>query len=134
MVRIGGATFLVEIAGTPAERTRGLSGRDGMAPGTGMLFVRETGLAGNIWMKDMRFPLDLIWISEECAVADISHDVAAPTAGTPDSQLRSYSSSEPAVYTLEVNAREAERLGIAIGAPVRFTGVPGDRASACQQQ
>src|SRR5918992_1579604 len=59
-VTIGDASFVVELAVTPQERAQGLSGRPGLAPGTGMLFIFGTEDLYSFWMKDMRFPLDMV--------------------------------------------------------------------------
>ena len=54
-VAVGNAVFQVEIADTPQLRSKGLSGRDGLADMSGMIFVFESGRASNFWMKGMRF-------------------------------------------------------------------------------
>ncbi len=61
-VRINGATFEVEIASTTMEKARGLSFRAGLGAGKGMLFLFDTPSIQSFWMKDMNFPLDMIWI------------------------------------------------------------------------
>ena len=81
-------------------------------------------------MYEMRFPLDFIWISSGCTVVDITPNVPAPHPDTPYSELLSYTPAIPAKYNFEINANEAETYGIAIGDPVRITGVP-DNGSAC---
>jgi uncharacterized protein len=57
-------TLTVELARTPDEKVRGLSGRPGLKPGHGMLFVFDRPQPISIWMKDMRFSLDIVWIRE----------------------------------------------------------------------
>jgi uncharacterized membrane protein (UPF0127 family) len=121
-VTIGDASFVVELAVTPQERAQGLSGRPGLAPGTGMLFIFGTEDLYSFWMKDMRFPLDLVWISAECAVVDITEDAPPPAPGQTTADLPTYRPSEPAQYVLEINAGEAESAGIRPGDPVEFAG------------
>ena len=127
-VTVGDVEFEVEIVHTPAERATGLSGRDSLRPMTGMLFVFESGTASAFWMKDMRFPLDFVWIGEECEVVDTTLNVPHPPA--PDSPLQTFESVSPAAYTFEVNAGELEALGIQKGDPVRFAGFPEDVVGA----
>ncbi len=125
-VAIGEAAFVAEVADRPATRTRGLSGRESLAPGAGMLFVFESSGEWTFWMIDMKFPLDFIWIGRDCQVVDLTLNVPAPAPGTPASELPLYSPSSPAMYTLEVNAGEVERHGIRPGDRVRFEGgLPG---------
>ena len=57
-------TVTAELARSPLEKGRGLSGRPGLTPGQGMLFVYEHPQPIGIWMKDMLFRLDIIWIRE----------------------------------------------------------------------
>ena len=121
-VAIGGAAFQVEVLTTPAERTRGLSGREMLEPGSGALFVYEPGAAGAIWMKGMLFDLDLVWIGEDCTVVHVTENVPQPESGTPDTRLPRYRPGVPATYVLELNAGEVERSGIRAGDKVRFSG------------
>ena len=128
-VSVGGAAFEVEIAFTPEERTRGLSGRDSLADGAGMLFVFDSGAASSFWMREMRFALDFVWIGDGCEVVDILPDVPAPAAGTALGDLPIYSSRTPARYNLEINAGEAAARGIEIGDAVKFSGFSGEGAT-----
>jgi uncharacterized membrane protein (UPF0127 family) len=121
-----------ELALTPEEVSRGLSGRERLEPGTGMLFVFAPRAASYFWMFDMRFPLDLVWISIECKVVDITPNAPAPAPGTPASQLPLYTPASPAAYTLEINTGEAEHHGIEIGDQVRFANVTTSEGPACR--
>ena len=56
----------MDLADTPEKRFQGLSGREILEEGTGMLFVFQEERQHTFWMKDMRFPLDMIWITAEC--------------------------------------------------------------------
>jgi uncharacterized membrane protein (UPF0127 family) len=99
-----------------------LSGRPSLAPGTGMLFIFETEGVYYFWMKDMRFPLDMVWISAGCVVVDITKDAPPPEPGQALAELARYSPSQPAQYVLEINAGEAEAADIHAGDPVEFGG------------
>ena len=129
-VSVGGAAFDVEIAFTPDDRMCGLSGRDGLAAGAGMLFVFENGRASSFWMRDMRFALDFVWIGDGCEVIEIHADVPAPPAGTDVGLLPTYSSAA-ARYNLEINAGEAAKRGVEVGDAVKFIGFSGEGAT-CQ--
>jgi uncharacterized protein len=121
-VTIGDASFVVELAVTSQEQRQGLSGRPGLAQGTGMLFIFESEGLYPFWMKGMRFPLDMVWINAECAVVDITKEVPPPDPGQATSDLPTYRPSEPAQYVLEINAGEAESAGIRAGDLVEFGG------------
>lgn len=57
-------TVAVELARSAPEKMRGLSGRPALKPGHGMLFLYDQPQPIGIWMKDMRFPLDILWIRD----------------------------------------------------------------------
>ena len=126
---VGGASFEIEIAFTPEDRTRGLSGRDALADGAGMLFVFESGRASSFWMRGMRFALDFVWIGDNCEVVGVHANVPAPPAETPVGELPQYASETPARYNLEINAGEAAKRGIKAGDAVKFIGFSGEGAT-----
>ena len=126
LVTIGDAEFVVEVLRTPEERSRGLSGRPSLEPGSGALFVFESGRASAFWMKGMLFDLDFVWIGGGCTVVDVTERVPRPAPGTPDGSLPTYSPDAPAAYNLEIDAGEAESAGIVPGDRVRFSGVSVD--------
>lgn len=110
------------MAVTPEERIKGLSGRAFLDSGTGMLFVFETESRFRFWMREMQFPLDMVWIGAGCKVVDISLNVPPPDPGIPTEELPRYSPSGVALYVLEINGGESSRLGLGPGDPVRFVG------------
>lgn len=64
-----------EMAVSDYEHQMGLMHREGLAEDTGMLFVFDREDTYPFWMKNMRFSLDIIWISEEKRIVDIKEDV-----------------------------------------------------------
>lgn len=62
-VEVKGQTFKVAIADTDEKRTKGLSGRDNLAQDQGMLFLFDKPGNYPFWMKDMRFPIDIIFFA-----------------------------------------------------------------------
>ena len=126
-VRVDEVIFPVEVAVTPAERIKGLSGRAFLESGTGMLFVFDVEDRLRFWMRDMEIPLDMIWIGANCKVVDISVNVPPPDPGTPLGDLPRYSPSGRAMYVLEINGGEAEWLGLGAGDLVRFVGALAGR-------
>ena len=131
-VMIGDALFPAELAVNSVERTKGLSDRDGLEPGTGMLFIFEDREVSSFWMRRMLFSLDFVWISEDCRVVDITPNVPFPKPETPTSDLPSYISSVPAAYNFEINAGETDEFGIRVGDAVRFTGIPDHLGDTCE--
>lgn len=113
---IGGHRIVAEVARTAAEQSRGLGGRDGLAPGTGMLFPYTEARRWPFWMKDMRFDIDIVWIRDG-RIVDISRFVPAPRAGASSAveTLRTFEPAEPADTVLEVTAGTANARGWKVG-------------------
>jgi uncharacterized membrane protein (UPF0127 family) len=120
---IDGATFNVEIASTAIEQARGLSFRPALSAQSGMLFLFGTGSVQTFWMKDMNFPLDMIWISGN-AVAGFAQDVPAPAPGTALWGLPIYSSPANVDKVLEVSAGTVVKYHIKVGDTVSIASLP----------
>lgn len=115
-IKIGNHIFPVELAVTEAEKRRGLNGREFLPENGGMLFVYDHKEQYHFWMKDMKFPLDFIWIDEK-TVVDLTPNVAAPL---PAERLEFIKPSVPVDKILEVNAGTINRLGIQLRDHVEF--------------
>ena len=113
---------MVEVADTQAAQQQGLSGRESLAEGTGMLFVFDQERFLSFWMKDMNFPLDMVWIDASCEVVDISRDVPIPEPGQTLAGLPTYGPETPAMYVLEINAGASAAGGFGPGDMAAFTG------------
>lgn len=95
---LGGEALVLEIADTDALHTRGLSGHKPLAENEGMLFVfPKDGLYG-FWMKDMLFPLDILWLDSEYRIIDVRE------GATPESYPQIFTPSTPARYVLELSS------------------------------
>jgi uncharacterized protein len=114
----GPVTFLVEMARTPAEQSRGLMFRTLVPPGTGMLFVHERPRQVSMWMRNTPTSLDMLFIDEDGIIKSIARDT------TPFSETV-ISSNGPVAGVLEIRAGEAERLGIQEGDRVRHPHFAG---------
>lgn len=118
--RISETVFEAEVARTTQERSQGLANRQNLATSSAMLFVFDKDERFSFWMKNVIFPLDMIWIDKDKKIADITHN-AQPESGKADSQLRIYKSAVPVRYVLEVNAGTARDRNFRIGQDVNFT-------------
>lgn len=113
-LKIDGVIINVEIANTVASRAQGLGGRQSLDPDSGMLFILPKTEQSQFWMKDMLFPLDMIWIKDNTVVG-ITPDVANPAPNTSDNKLQLYEPTEPVDKVLEVNANFAAEHGVKVG-------------------
>lgn len=98
LVFFGELAVDVEIASTPQARERGLSGRAGLGAGQGMLFIFESDGSWGIWMKNMRFAIDIIWVDSAGRVVTIAPAVS------PETYPKVFYPSLSARYVLEVPA------------------------------
>ncbi len=115
---IGGKAFSLEVADSPDERQLGLGGRDGLEEGNAMLFVWPEERPVTMWMKDVPFDLDAVFIDEELRVVTV-HAMKAQPGASPDELVR-YRSGEPVKYVLEIAGGLAEECGITPGMDARL--------------
>lgn len=108
-VVVGDQMIEVEIAETEEARERGLSGRESLAAGHGLLFLFESPGMHGFWMKDMRFPIDIVWIDEDWVVLGVER--GAEPASYPDI----FSPPAPVRSVLEIPAGQARAYGIDTG-------------------
>ena len=116
-VTANGVVLVADIAASNEQRTKGLSVKGGLAENEGMLFVFDTQGEQTFWMKDMKFPIDIIWIDSNKTVIHIennlppcSFEVLCPT----------YKPDEDSLYVLETVGGYAEKHHIAQGTRVEF--------------
>lgn len=114
-VSVGALTFRVEVAQTDEERIRGLSERDFMVADRGMLFIFDQSDYHGIWMRGMRFPIDILWLDDNGVVVDLREKVL------PETYPEVFRPRRPARYVLEINAGLSHSYGVNVGSSVKFT-------------
>lgn len=112
-VKIQDTTIKLDVVDTEEERQKGLSGRDSLPDDRGMLFTFEEPGMYSFWMKDMKFPIDIIFLNGDRIVTIHSH--VQPPQSPDDTNLPVFTSDEPADKVLELNAGKAEALGLEKG-------------------
>ena len=112
---LGGRTIRLEIADTRAKQAQGLSDRPSLKENEGMLFVFPEKQARRFWMKNMHFPIDIIWLDDE-KIVYISKNLE-PEGESPQ---RTYSSVYPVNHALEINAGLSDRYGLKAGDTVEL--------------
>lgn len=124
-ITVGDTELRVQLAVQPWEKTLGLGYRNGLEPGTGMLFVNDAATVQTYWMKGMRFCLDIVWI-ENGHVVGAAENACPDPEGTSDMERARYHSGEPVTYILEVPAGWMAEHGYGPGTPVDLGDVPTD--------
>ena len=113
-VFIGDSIVYAELAKTEEERRIGLSRHAQLKKMEGLLMVYNSAGRYGIWMKEMSFPIDIIWISEDQRIVDFKEDAS------PESYPEIFRPEYPARYVLEVNSGFVERFNIDRGDKVDF--------------
>jgi len=116
---VGGNTLKLIVAKSEQDRMKGLSGRKSLPQDTGMLFVFEKKDRPGFWMKDMMFPIDIIYIDDTKVVYVVRN--APSSVQSPN--LTVYRPESIANYVLEVNAGVADKLKIKEGTTIKLTNV-----------
>ncbi len=111
---IGGQQIYVKIADTPAKQQQGLSGTASLPQNQGMLFIFPSDGIYKFWMKDMNYPLDIIWLDSTAHVIYIAPDLA------PNTYPQAFSSNTAARSVLEVHAGFAAQNNVQVGDVVHF--------------
>ncbi|HEY4493594.1 MAG TPA: DUF192 domain-containing protein [Candidatus Paceibacterota bacterium] len=99
----------LEIADSPAERTQGLSDRVSLPDDSGMLFIFDEPGYYSFWMKNMNFPLDIIWLDENWRVVWIDENIL------PETYPALFNPPSPIKFVLEINTGKARELELRLG-------------------
>lgn len=114
IIIIGDSAITVELADTYEKRVQGLSGREELKKNTGMFFIFDKPDKYGIWMKDMKFALDIIWLDQYGEIIFIEENVS------PDTYPKTFVPDKPAAYVLEVNAGFVEEKHLELGDKIDF--------------
>lgn len=120
VVRVKGHELSLIIAKTEKDKQVGLSKYKSISDNKGMLFVFDTPGDYRFWMKDMKFPIDIIYIKDN-KIVTIYPNVENPKS--PNDDLPIYSPTESADKVLEVKSNLSSRYNLAVGDPVEFTNL-----------
>jgi uncharacterized protein len=112
-----GTTLQVEVMVKDEDRAMGLMFRSSLPAERGMLFVFEALDFHGIWMKNCRFPIDIVWLDEKKRIVHVAEAVPACKA----EPCPVYTPLQRAAYVLELNARQAGREKAEIGSTLDFT-------------
>jgi uncharacterized protein len=114
-VKIAGQDIKVELALTDKEKEQGLSGRAMLAPDQGMLFVFSKSDKYYFWMKEMKFPIDMIWVGEDMKVIYIEKNTE------PASYPKTFGPDVNAKYVLEVVSGFSDKNNLKVGDEALFS-------------
>lgn len=111
---ISGHTFTIQKAVIEADRNKGLSGKKCIPENQAMLFVFDKPDTYGFWMKDMNFPIDMLWLDADKKVVFIQKNA------TPESYPKVFKPKEKSLYVLEVASGTADKLNVTVGTRLNF--------------
>ena len=123
---VNGFAILADVAITDEDQIKGLSIRDQMNENEGMLFVYGEPSRQSFWMKDMKFPIDIIWLNGTGSVVHVEENLRPCV---PSLECPSFSPNENAQYVLETVAGFAQKHHTKIGTDIDFSIVLPDKSS-----
>lgn len=94
----GGEELTLKVADTEALREQGLSGSSPLSPREGMLFIFPHSGNYGFWMKDMLYPIDIIWLDEKYRIVSVEE------RAMPESYPKVFYPASPARYVVELRA------------------------------
>lgn len=116
-IYVGKVKLHAEIADTPEKSAQGLMFRKKMADDHGMLFIFPDEQQRVFWMKNTFLPLSIGYFSKEKILIDIQ-DMEPVTSEM--QQPKTYPSTGPAKYALEVNQGWFKKHKVKIGAKLKY--------------
>lgn len=117
---IDGITYHLLITHDEKERQIGLSGRDSLPEDQGMIFQFPKEDYYGFWMKDMRFPIDIIYI-DQGKIVTIYPNVPAPQSTNEIPPV--LRPTQVADSVLEINAGQSAKNGFKVGDSVELKGL-----------
>ncbi|MFL6491060.1 MAG: DUF192 domain-containing protein [Nitrososphaera sp.] len=116
-VTVNGVVLVADISASNEQRTKGLSIKDSLAENEAMLFVFDNEGEYTFWMKDMKFPIDIIWIDSNKTVVHIEHNLQPCDYGF---LCPTYKPGQDSLYVLETVGGFAQKHDVVQGTQIQF--------------
>ncbi len=120
---VSAPTLTLEIQRTPIELARGLQGHAPLAENEGMLFIFPEPKVAHFWMKDVTFPIDIVFLDDQRRVLNVAVK-APPCRSVP---CVTFDSIGRASYVLELRAGWSLRYGVKPGSRFELD-IPNQKA------
>lgn len=111
---VKGEVIKLTVPATAAAQLQGLSDRPCLPKDRGMLFVFNEPSHWEFWMKQMRFSIDIIWLTKDGKVVTIKPAVS------PQTYPQKFTSDQPAQLVLELAAGRTAELDLATGDTIQL--------------
>lgn len=110
-------TFSLSLAKKPKELEIGLSEKKSLPQNEGMLFIFEKSDYHSFWMKNMKFPIDMIFVNKN-RIVTIYQNVQP--SKSKEETLPIFKPEEPADKVLEINAGLSKKYNFKKGDKVKY--------------
>lgn len=117
VMHLANARFEIRIADNDRTRIKGLSDTPDLPADEAMVFIFDNDSRHAIWMKDMNYPIDIVWLNSSRKVIDFVTNVP------PDSYPKVFLPKEPARYVVELRSGTVKQKGIKAGQEAIFSGI-----------
>lgn len=111
---LGDGVFTASLATTPEARAKGLGGTSSLAAGHALLFAFDHDDRWSIWMKDMSYPIDVVWLDANKQVVHIVKNMR------PDDYPATYAPQQAARYVIELPVGTVDQKAIGPHSVARF--------------
>jgi uncharacterized protein len=111
-----GKVLQTEVMVSDQDRQMGLMFRPSLALDHGMLFIFEQPDFHAIWMKNCKFPIDILWLDDQGKVVHVAEKVP-PCKAEP---CPVYQPLQRASYVVELNAGQARKEKAVVGSRLEF--------------
>jgi uncharacterized membrane protein (UPF0127 family) len=111
-----GKVLQAEVMVRDEDRAMGLMFRPSLPLDRGMVFVFETADFHGIWMKNCRFPIDILWLDEDARIVHIEAGVP-PCRRDP---CPAYQPMRKGLYVVELVSGKAAREQLSVGDQLSF--------------
>ena len=100
---------------TSETRTMGLSGMKELSEDKTMLFTFDEPDKYGIWMKEMNFSIDILWLDEKSKIVHIENNIS------PKTYPKVFFPPEKSLYVLEANAGFVLENNLSVGKTLNIT-------------
>ena len=114
-VSIGNYTLVADLSITYEQIIVGLSTKDSLEKNEGMLFVLNSSSRRGFWMKDMKFPIDVIWLNQNKEIVHIKKSLDPCVSDCPV-----YYPDRESKYVLETVSGFADKQNLKVGDTIFF--------------
>lgn len=108
-MKIGEQNVKASIAQSWPDRIKGLSDTPYLPEDVVKIFVFDSSGYHSIWMKDMNYSIDIVWVDEDSKIVHIERDAS------PESYPAMFVTETPAKYVIETISGFADKYGIKVG-------------------